>query len=65
MADAYVAEMNAAMQRAGPPGSWTLATVTNLEDLAREKYFDYRAKADSAVSKGHARPMYDPSQPNR
>jgi hypothetical protein len=49
MADAYVAEMNAAMQRTGPSGSWTLATVTNLEDLAREKYFDYRAKADSTV----------------
>jgi hypothetical protein len=53
------------MQRAGPPGSWTLATVLGLEDLAREKYFDYRAKADPAVSKGHDRPMFDPSQPNR
>lgn len=60
-----MAEMNAAMQRAGSPSTWTLSTVSGLEDLAREKYFDYRAKADAMVSKGHARPMYDPSQPNR
>jgi hypothetical protein len=65
LADAYVAEMSSAMQRAGSPSSWTLATVSGLEDLARDKYFDYRAKADGMVSKGHARPMYDPSQPNR
>jgi hypothetical protein len=65
MSDAYVAEMNAAMQRAGALSTWTLSTVSSLEDLAREKYFDYRAKADGIVSKGHARPMYDPSQPNK
>jgi hypothetical protein len=65
LAEAYIAEMNAAMQRAGSPASWTLSTVTGLKDLAREKYFDYRAKADTAVSKGHARPMFDPSQSNR
>lgn len=64
LSEAYVAEMSAAMQRAGPPGSWTLSTVSGLEDLAREKYFDFRAKADAAVSKGHARPMFDPSQQN-
>jgi hypothetical protein len=64
LADAYIAEMSAAMQRAGAPATWTMTTVSHLEDLAREKYFDYRAKADSAVSKGHARPMFDPSQPN-
>jgi hypothetical protein len=60
-----VAEMNAAMQRAGQPANWTLSTVSGLEDLAREKFFDYRAKAGAMVSKCHARPMYDPSQPNR
>jgi hypothetical protein len=65
LAEAYVAEMNAAMQRAGPPAAWTLTTVSNLEDLAREKYFDYRAKADAMVSKGHAKPVFDPSQPNK
>jgi hypothetical protein len=65
LSDAYIAEMNAAMQRAGPPTSWTMTTVSNLEDLAREKYFDYRSKADTAVSKGHARPMFDPSQSKR
>jgi hypothetical protein len=65
LADAYIAQMSVAMQRAGPPASWTMSTVASLEDQAREKYFDYRAKADSAVSKGHARPMHDPSQPNR
>jgi hypothetical protein len=62
LADAYIAELSAAMQRAGPPASWTLSTVSSLEDLAREKYFDYRSKADTVVSKGHARPMFDPSQ---
>lgn len=66
LADAYIAEMSAAMQRAGPPASWTMSTVSNLEDLTREKYFDYRAKANTVVwAKGHARPMHDPSQPNR
>lgn len=65
LSDAYIAEMNAAMQRAGPPASWNMTTVSGLEDLAREKYFDYRSKADAMVSKGHARPMYDSSQPNR
>jgi hypothetical protein len=65
LSDAYIAEMNAAMQRAGPPTSWTMTTVSNLEDLAREKYFDYCSKADTAVSKGHARPMFDPSQSSR
>jgi hypothetical protein len=64
LADAYIAEMSSAMQRAGSPASWTMATVSGLEDLAREKYFDYRAKADTAVSKGRARPMYDPTQFN-
>jgi hypothetical protein len=65
LADAYIAEMNLTMQRAGPPGTWNMATVSGLKDLAREKYFDYRAKVDTAVSKGHARPMHDPSQTNR
>jgi hypothetical protein len=65
LSDAYIAEMNAAIQRAGPPASWNMSTVSGLEDLAREKYFDYRSKADTAVSKGHARPMYDPTHPNR
>lgn len=65
VSDAYIAEMQAAMQRAGPPASWTLSTISGLEDLARERYFDYKVKANSAVSKGHARPMFDPSQPNR
>jgi hypothetical protein len=63
--EAYVAEMNAAMIRAGSPATLTMATVSNLEDLAQEKYFDFRAKADSMVSKGHAKPMYDPTQFNR
>jgi hypothetical protein len=53
------------MQRAGSPSSWTMTTDTHLEDLAREMYFDYRAKGDNAVAKGHARPMFDPSQPNK
>lgn len=62
LSDAYIAEMMSAMQKAGPLGSWTMATVSGLEDLAREKYFDFRAKAETAVSKGNARPMHDPSQ---
>jgi hypothetical protein len=65
LSDAYIAEMNAAMQRAGNPASWNMTTNSGLEDLAREKYFEYRSKADTAVSKGHARPIYNPSQPNR
>lgn len=65
LSDAYIVEINSAMQKAGPPGLWTMATVLGLEDLAREKYFDFKAKADSAVSKGHARPMFDPTQQNR
>jgi hypothetical protein len=50
--DAYIADMQAAMQRAEAPSTWTMTTVSHLEDLARGKYFDYHSKADSAVAKG-------------
>jgi hypothetical protein len=33
LSEAYIAEMSAAMQRAGSPASWTLATVTGLRIL--------------------------------
>jgi hypothetical protein len=36
LSEAYVAEMIAAMQRAGSPTTWTMATISGLEDLARK-----------------------------
>jgi hypothetical protein len=39
-----------------------MGTVSELEDMVREKYAVYRAKADEQVFKKHAKSMYDPSQ---
>jgi hypothetical protein len=63
LAEAYIAEMNAAMQRAGSPASWTLSTVTGLEDLAREKYFDSRARLIQQCRRGMQGPCSTLSSP--
>jgi hypothetical protein len=62
LTNAYISEMFSAIARKGPSTTWTMTTVFKLEDLAREKYAIYRAKADEQVFKKNAKPMYDPNQ---
>jgi hypothetical protein len=62
LTNAYISEMFTAISRKGQSTTWSMGTVSELEDMAREKYAVYRAKADEQVFKGHAKPMYDPSQ---
>jgi hypothetical protein len=61
LTNAYMFEMFMANAKKGPSSTWSMTTVAELEDMAMEKY---RTKAEERVSvfKGHAKPMYDPSQ---
>jgi hypothetical protein len=63
LTNAYISEMFVAkVARKGPSSTWKMTTDAELDNLAREKYADFRARADEQVFKGHAKPMYDPSQ---
>jgi hypothetical protein len=44
LSDAYIAQINSGMQRARPPRTWNMATVSGLEDLAREKYYELQSQ---------------------
>lgn len=62
LTNAYISELFGAIAKKGPSSAWNMSTVSELEDLAREKYAVFRSRAEEQVFKGHAKPMYDPSQ---
>jgi hypothetical protein len=62
LTNAYISEMFTTIARKGPSTFWSMSIVAEMEDMAREKYAVYRARADEQVFKKHAKPMYDPSQ---